>query len=162
MQALGYLGEVAYREGDPETGLELLERSAAMAGALGAPSWRGAMLGYLVEHALDSRRLGDADSWARERLELSYRTGDLNDMIYTLADLARIAAEAGDPQRAARLWGILDVVEAQGLIGGWASDREQYALHVLAASTPEQIRAQEEGRRMSLGDAVEYALGSGG
>jgi hypothetical protein len=83
-------------------------------------------------------------------------------MIYTLADLARIAAEAGDPQRAARLWGILDVVEAQGLIGGWASDREQYALHVLAASTPEQIRAQEEGRRMSLGDAVEYALGSGG
>jgi predicted ATPase len=162
MQALGYLGEVAYREGDPETGLELLERSAAMAGALGAPSWRGAMLGYLVEHALDSRRLGDADSWARERLELSYRTGDLNDMIYTLADLARIAAEAGDPQRAARLWGILDVVEAQGLIGGWAGDREQYALHVLAASTPEQIRAQEEGRRMSLGDAVEYALGSGG
>jgi predicted ATPase len=160
MQALGYLGEVAYREGDRAAGLELLEQSVAMAESLGAPSWRGAMLGFLVKHALDARRLEDADSWARKRLELSHATGDLKDMVYTLADLARIAAEAGDPQRAGRLWGILEVVEAQGPVGGWAADREHYAGHVVATSAPELTRAQEEGRRMPLDDAVKYALRS--
>jgi tetratricopeptide (TPR) repeat protein len=160
MQALGYLGEVAYREGNPEVGLELLEQSVAMAESLGTPSWRGAMLGFLVKHALDARRLGDADSWARKRLELSHATGDLKDMVYTLADLARIAAEVGDAQRAGRLWGILEVVEAQGPVGGWEADRERYAAHVVATSTPELTRAQEEGRRMPLVDAVKYALRS--
>jgi predicted ATPase len=158
MQALGYLGELTYREGDPKTGFELLKRSAAMAEALGAPSWRGAMLGYLVQHALDNRHLDEADSWARERLELSYRTGDLTDMLYTLADLALIAAEAGDPLRAGRLWGTLEVVEGQGPVGGWATDREQYAVQVLATSTQEVTRGQGEGRRMPLDDAVKYAL----
>jgi hypothetical protein len=118
------------------------------------------MLGYLVEHALDTRRLDAADSWARERLELSRRTGDLTDTVYTLADLARIAAEAGDTRRAGRLWGILEVAEAQGAVGGWATAREQYATHVLASSTPELTRAQEAGRRMPFDDAVEYALRS--
>ena len=161
MQALGYLGEVAYREGDHEAGLELLERSATMAEALGAPSWRGAMLGYLVEHALEFHRLHQADSWVRERLELSYRTGDLRDTVYALADLARIAAAAGNSERAGRLWGILEAVEAQGPVGGWAADREQFAAHVLRNSIAESTRAQEMGRRMPLNDAVKYALGAG-
>jgi tetratricopeptide (TPR) repeat protein len=160
MQALGYLGEVAYREGNPEVGLELLEQSVAMAESLGTPSWRSAMLGFLVKHALDARRLEDADSWARKRLELSHATGDLKDMVYTLADLARIAAKVGDAQRAGRLWGILEVVEAQGHVAGWPAAREQYARHVLAGSTPELTRAQETGRRMPFDDAVEYALRS--
>jgi predicted ATPase len=160
MQALGYLGEVAYREGDPEAGLALLERSVAMAGALGAPSWQGAMLGFLVKHALDARRLDEADSWARERLELSYRTGDLNDMVLTLADLARIAAEAGDPQRAGRLWGILQVAGAQGPVGGRPTAHAHYDVQVPASSTPELIRAHEEGRQMTLDHAIKYALRS--
>jgi tetratricopeptide (TPR) repeat protein len=160
MQALGYLGEVTYRAGDPEGGLTLLEQSVAMAESLGAPSWRGAMLGFLVEHAIATRDLEKATSWAQERLELSYETGDVRDMIYTLAELARLAATAGDSQRAARLWGILEHLEAQGPVGGWDADRAQYALSLAPNTDPELTRAQDEGRRMALIDAVEYALGS--
>jgi hypothetical protein len=53
--------------------------------------------------------------------------------------------------------GILEVVEAQGPVGGWEADREQFAVHVVASPEPEPTRTQEEGRRMPLDDAVEYA-----
>jgi hypothetical protein len=162
MQALGYLGEVAYRAGDPEVGLALLQQSVARAETLGALSWRGALLGFLVKHATAARRLDEAHAWARERPRASYDTGDVKDMVYTLANLARIAAEAGDSQRAARLWGIVELVEARGPVGGWEADREQYAVSLFATSDPELTRTQEEGRRMTLNDAVAYALSSSG
>ena len=75
-----------------------------------------------------------------------------------LARLARIAAERGDHRSAGRLWGAVEAEEARGPIGAWENEREAYVRTVLAATASEFERARDEGRKLSLDEALDVAL----
>jgi hypothetical protein len=83
------------------------------------------------------------------------RVGERQCVVYSLALLARTAAEGGDPARAGRFWGALEREEERGPVGQWEAEREQYAVAVLARAGPEFERGLEEGRRLSLDAAVD-------
>jgi hypothetical protein len=149
-----------FAEGDYERAFELLERSAAVCEETGFSWFQGVALVGLAERNQEIGRHGDAAGWAREALVVVSRTGDRQAIVYSLAILARAAAEQGDQQRAGRLWGALEREAERGPIGQWEAQGEgdQYAAAVLARTGAEFERARQEGRRLALDAAVELAL----
>jgi tetratricopeptide (TPR) repeat protein len=153
--ALSLLGEIAYAEGEHDLGLAQLERGTLLAGETGF-TWFQAM-GFLAlaERTLEVGRREDAERWAREALVLGHGIGERQCVVYSLAILARLAAEDGDSVRAGRFWGALEREEERGPVGQWEAEREQYAAAVLARTGPAFERGLEEGRRLSLDAAVD-------
>lgn len=160
-QSLSLLGEIAYEEGDVAAGFELMEAGAALAGEVGFTWWRAGMLGKLVDRALEQGSPDRAAGFAREALALSRELGDRLRCVRGLARLAVIAAEQGDDARAGRLWGAVEAEEARGPVGAWESERERFERPVLAHAGPAFERGRNEGRRLSLDEAVSDALGRG-
>ncbi len=153
------LGTIEVREGRREEGLELVDRAAVLAREIHFIWWEQNALATGAEIALE---LGDVEG-SRERaaagLGLAQSIGDRQGMVYSLALLAWAAAEAGDAERAGRLWGAVEAEAERGPIGQWESERADYAAHVQRVAGPEFERAAEAGRRLALDDAVAYALG---
>jgi hypothetical protein len=83
---------------------------------------------------------------------------DRQSTIWALALLACAAAEREDIPRAGRLWGAIESEERRKPIGAWEAERDQYAGHVFAHVGRELDEALEEGRRLSLEEAVELGL----
>ncbi|MFN2470791.1 MAG: NB-ARC domain-containing protein [Gaiellaceae bacterium] len=161
-QALGLLGELEYGDAEHETGLQLLERSAALAGEIGFTWWRTAMLGKLVDRKLELGMLDAAAGHAREALTLASTQDDRQRILRGLARLARIEAERGNTHRAGRLWGVIEAEEERGPLGAWGVERERFAGPVLAHSGLEFERGREVGRALPLDDAVAEALAEQG
>jgi tetratricopeptide (TPR) repeat protein len=159
--ALGTLGELEWRAGRRELALELEKESAAIAGEAGFVWWQVATLYYLCEWSLELGRPGEAEPFGCEALELAHRAGDRMHAVYLLALLARMAAEDARLERAGLLWGALEAEEKRGPIGQWEAEREGYAAPVLARAGPDLERGREEGRRLSLEEAVRRALSAG-
>ena len=155
--AIGTLGSIANRAGEGESALELLGRSAELAGEVGFVWWQAGVVCELGECALALDRHDDAERWLREGLELAHRIESRMHVVYALALLARLAAQRGDELRAGRLWGALEREEQRGTIGQWEDERASYAAPVLARAGPGFERALEEGRRLSVDAAVELA-----
>jgi non-specific serine/threonine protein kinase len=149
LQALGNLGWLEH--GDADRGRELVERSLAMARQAGWTWWEAAQLGNLAERALEDGRTDEGERRAREYLALAREIDDRTNTIYGLAQLAWVATDRGDAERAAVLWAAVEAEEARAPVGQWAPYREKYALHIAAAPRP--------GTALSLDVAVEYALG---
>jgi hypothetical protein len=90
--------------------------------------------------------------------------GDRRHAVQALAQLAAVAAGRGDSLRAGRLWGSVEAEELRGPLGrrprmaAWEEDRERFHALVHAQSDATFERALTEGRRLSLDDAVAYAL----
>jgi hypothetical protein len=88
--------------------------------------------------------------------------GNRPGVIESLEGLAGVAAATAAPRRAARLWGAADALRRE--IGNAREVRESIAYErqvkpvraILAAEAFD--RAWDEGRAMSLDDAVRYAL----
>jgi predicted ATPase len=159
-QASSLLGTIAFQEGRHDEALELLERSARLAGEIDFSWWRGNALQHAAEFALMLGRVDDARPFARESLEIARTIVDRQGIAYALTMFAWIAAAAGEVTRAGRLWGALEAEAERGPIGQWEKEREEYAAHVLRIDGPELERARAEGHAMPLDSAVEYALDS--
>ena len=80
--------------------------------------------------------------------------------VFSLARIAGIAARHEDSTRAGRLWGAIEAEEARGPIGVWERQRDELAAPVLAVSGAEFERGRAAGRRLTLDEAVAYALAS--
>ncbi len=91
---------------------------------------------------------------------LSRTTGERQRTVFSLARIAGIAARHEDSTRAGRLWGAIEAEEARGPIGVWEQQRDELAAPVLAVSGAEFERGRAAGRRLTLDEAVDYALAS--
>jgi predicted ATPase/class 3 adenylate cyclase len=156
---LGIRGEVEFLQGNQELGLEMLERSAALAGEIGFVWWQGVMLGVASEFALEVGRMEQAEEWGRQSLAVLRGVGDRQNMVYGLALLAWTAAAQGRAHLAGTLWGAIEAEESRGPIGAWGDERDKYEAAVTRASGPEFDAGRREGRGLSLGEAVELGVG---
>jgi predicted ATPase len=158
-QALGLLGELEYARGDPEAGAALIEQSADLAGRIGFPWWRSRMLRKLADCLLELGQRDRAEVALREALELMAQIGDRQMIVFTLARLARIAAESGRVDEAGLFWGAIEAEEERAPMGAWAKERDRLGAPVLTHSGSEFERGLREGQLLSLDEAVEHALG---
>jgi non-specific serine/threonine protein kinase len=103
-QVFGFLAKKARGEGDLALAIELRLESAAVAHEIGWAWWESRQLHGAA--ALERRlgKLDAAEGHALRSLELSSALGDRRDTILAAAELAVVAAERGDAQRAGRLW----------------------------------------------------------
>jgi predicted ATPase len=157
-QALGLLGELEYAVGNLKAGAELIEQSADLAGEVGFPWWRSRMLRKLADCELELGRPDRAELAVREALQLMAGIGDRQMIVFTIARLARIAAETGRVEEAGLFWGAIEAEEKRAPMGAWAKERNRLGAPVLALSGPEFERGRTEGRLLSLEEVVDQAL----
>ena len=155
--ALGGLGRVEYSEGNVERGLEL-PQSAELCRVAGFTFFEAWMLDRLASYAFELGRLDEALRHSCAALMLSRRTGERQLAVFSLARIAGIAAIQKDSPRAGRLWGAIEAEEARGPLGAWERQRDELAAPVLAVSGAEFERGRVAGRRLTLDEAVDYAL----
>jgi predicted ATPase len=155
--ALLRLAAVERREGNTERSLELYEQTIELLERIGH-SW-------LLANALDNssellQEVGDtprADERARESLRLSCDLVDRQGIVYAVARLAALATATGQLERSGRLWGALETETARAPVGFWEGDRHEVEAQVVR-DDPAFERGREDGRRLSLDEAVAYAL----
>jgi hypothetical protein len=85
----------------------------------------------------------------------------MDDRLLTVTMLAQLASAArrrGDAQRAGRLLGSVEAEGERGSFGWQQAEIDSIRQQVLADGTPELEAGIEAGRRLSLDEAVEYAL----
>jgi predicted ATPase/class 3 adenylate cyclase len=154
---IGQLGLIACERGDVERGLELLVESATRAAEIGFWFIQANMLSSAAYYAEKVGRADDAERWAREALPVHNRIGSREAAVAVLALLARLAAARGEITRVGLLWGAVEAEEARApLPGWWDEEREDYARPVLEVAGKDDV---SRGRRLSLADAVEIAVG---
>jgi predicted ATPase len=157
-QALGLLGELEYRLGNLEAGAALIEQSSDLAGEVGFPWWRSRMLRKLADCLLELGRPDRAEVAVREALRLMAEIGDRQMIVFTIARLARIAAESGRVEEAGLLWGAIEAEEERAPMGAWAKERDRLGAPVLARSGPEFEQGRSEGRLLALEEVIDQAL----
>jgi tetratricopeptide (TPR) repeat protein len=157
-QAIALIGELEYARGNLQEGAELIERSANLAGEAGFLWWRARMLRKLVDCMLELGRTSDADACARESIRIMREIGDRQMVVFTLARLARIAAETDRHEHAGLLWGSIEAEEGRSPMGAWAKERDRLSAPVLAHEGPDFERGREQGRLLSLHEGVDAAL----
>jgi tetratricopeptide (TPR) repeat protein len=156
--AIGKLGWVERRAGNREGALVLFERSAVLCEEVGF-TWMQANATLDVadlSHELGRRAV--ARERGEEALRLSRDLHDRQFIVYGLALLARFAAAAGEVMRAGCLWGSIEAEESRAPVGQWEHEREEYAAAIVVDGDPEFEAARADGRRLSLDEAVEFAL----
>ena len=153
------LGGILFREGRSEEALELADRAARLSHEIDFVWWEANALEAGAEFALTLGRVEYARERACSGLSLAHTIGDRQGTVYGLALLAWGSADAGDAERAGRLWGAVESEAARGPIGEWEGERDEYAAHLAPVAGDDFARGVEAGRRMALGDAVAYALG---
>lgn len=157
-QTIGTLGALARAEGDTELAGALYQQSATLSAKIGRKWWQARMLANLAELAVERDRSEEAAARARQALGLARQIGDRLNVVFALACLAWAAAAEHDARRAGRLWGAVEAEEARAPLGTWGSARQPYAARVLTLAEPDLHPALNEGRQLSLDQAVDYAL----
>jgi tetratricopeptide (TPR) repeat protein len=158
--ALATLAQIARHEGDIDLSIELYLESAELAGGAGFLWWQGGRLIDLAELGLELGRREQAERWTRDGLAVLLPLRDRQLLVYGLALLAALDADAGQTERAGLWWGAIEAEEQRGAIGQWEGEREQFERQVFAHADTELERGREAGRLLSLEDAVERALSS--
>jgi predicted ATPase len=159
-EASGNLAMMELRFGDAELARRLIEENIELAREVGFTWWEAGNQIALARHSLDTGDLEDAETRAREGLRLEWQLNDRGSTIHCLGLLAATAAARGDRERAGRLWGAVEAEERSGPVGhGWETeDREPYAVAVAAAASPEFDQARTAGEKLSIAEAVDFAL----
>jgi hypothetical protein len=140
----------------------VFEQALAVARELGTPYEMGNALNEIGRAACDEGRHDLALIHFTEGIAILHGLGSRPDVIESLEGLANVAAATAAPQRAARLWGAADALRgetgnARLVHESIAHERQVKPVRMtLGAGAFDQAR--EEGRVMSLDDAVRYAL----
>ncbi len=153
-QALGVLGLRARDEGDPAGAVELMLESAMIAGEVRWEWWEAHELANAADLERELGQVDAAEKHALRSAELCLGLGDRQGTVFATAELAMIATVRGDPERAGRLWGALESEVSAGRVGQWESFRTDIEAQVLAVDGPTFSRARDEGRLLSIAEAV--------
>jgi predicted ATPase/class 3 adenylate cyclase len=156
---LGSLADVEWRSGNCELAMQLGQTGVELADAVGFDWWVGGLLARLGEWALELGRLAEAARFLRDAVAVSHRAGARMHRVYAFALLARVAAEAGETERAGLLWAAVELEERAGPIGQWEDERDAYATPVLAHAGVAFDRGLASGRELTLDELVPAALG---
>ena len=152
-QALTSLAWVAQQGGDLERALELLHEARAKAAEGRFRWWEAGTLANIGAVSLQLGKLDDARTSTREALSISNAMRDRRGVVYELRLLMDSAAAGGDARLAATLAGAIEVEAARAPVGRWVHGWAREPVEV-----PLDDEALEEGRRLSLDDAVALAL----
>ncbi len=162
LASLGNLAIALHRQGQWAAARELLEQALAVARELGTPWELGNALHELGRVECDEGHHDLARKHFAEGITILHGLGNPPGVVDSLEGFAGVAAATVESLRAARLWGAADALRQQ--IGSARSVDESIAYErqvkpVRATLTAEAFdQAWEEGRAMTLDDAVRYAL----
>ena len=160
-QTTGTMGAIARDLGDPEKASEFLRQSVALSReASGFGWWEGGMLAELAMLALHANRIDDAEALAIDSLRLAETSHDRPGRVFDVGIFAAIAAQRGDAALAGRLWGAIENEQSGAPLGGWRRHREDCQVRVRTAAGPDFDRGYNEGRNLTLDEAVVIALDS--
>lgn len=161
--SLNNLGLVALREGDHERARSLFEESLGLHEGLGDLLNVALVLGNLGRVAASQEEHERSKTLWRQSLKLYWSIRSKVGIAECLEGLSAVAATQADEGRAFCLWGAAEVLREA--MGGHVETAERGRLeeHVLASTSSmlgEELlqAARSEGRRMTLQQAVEYAL----
>jgi ATP/maltotriose-dependent transcriptional regulator MalT len=156
---------VAWRDrGDHRRAKRLAERGLALSREVGERQALCAALYTLATLARTEHDHERARDLFEEGLKLSAELGNEADVAHCLEGLASIAGAEGRIAHAARLWGAEEALleKSEAAVYTYVPDRSLHRSHVAAAHArldEEAFEAAwEEGRALSLDQAVEYAL----
>jgi hypothetical protein len=157
-QTTGTLGALARDAGDDERALELLRESATLAHDAGVDWWQGGMLAELAALSLRAGRVHDAETQARQSLELAAQLGDRSGRVFGVGLTACAAAERGELELAGRLLGAIENEQALAPLGGWQRHRDTCETRIRQLANEDFERGLAAGRDLELDDAVQEAL----
>ncbi len=157
---LNNLGLVLYSEGDLGQAAELTEEAVALLRELGAGADTAVSLCNVGWMALLQNDLDRAAYLFKESLALAWDSRMKPIVLPTLEGLACAAGAQGEAQRAARLWGAAQSLEATGIPKDthWLAEADA-RISVVRSGMGEQAweEARQKGRAMSLEEAVASA-----
>ncbi|MBV9547918.1 MAG: helix-turn-helix domain-containing protein [Chloroflexi bacterium] len=156
--ALRALGDVARRKHDLLAARKLAQQSVALARSLGNREGVTLALDVLGEIAIDAQEYSAAHAYLAEGLIHLRDLGVLSRMADSLERFALLADAEGDVVRAARLVGAAAAVRARCEAPSPAPLAQRSLTRIAERSSLEAAHARAEGARMSLADAVSYAL----
>ena len=155
-QALTSLAEVRQADGDLEGALELLQEARRLATTSGFRWWQAGASARIAAVLLHLDRLDDARANATQALSLSSTMRDRSAIAYELGLLAEISRCSNDSLRAGTLFGAVEAEDARAPLGSWLHGRVRFQP---GASDPALEQGLDEGRRLSLDEALAFALG---
>jgi predicted ATPase/class 3 adenylate cyclase len=151
-------GLQAAAAGDLNEGRRLFREAAELSRQENDTFSAASALHSLGDVELDAGEIDAAEAAYRDGLQLAWGTNADRLVCYTLTGLAAVAAERGEDERAALLWGFAEAYEERlRFTLRWRSLYEQ-RLEPVAAAHPEQY---ETGRRLGVDSAVEIAFSGG-
>jgi len=168
--ALHRLGEVKRDRGDLGEARALLEESEALLRKGGSVTWLAQCLSGLADVDLDEGNWQSARERYRESLSLFLEVRSARASAMCLTGLAAVAAAQHEPTKGARLWGAVQAWEektgaklVEYPVGGFQRSRYEQVLALARADLGAAAfaAAQEEGRALSLDQAVEYEAQTG-
>lgn len=153
-EVLGFLSRKAHADGDLALAVDLSLESAAIAHEVGWAWWEAGQLEDAATFERERGHLDAAEGHALRSLRLSLGLGDRQHLVFTGAELAIIAAERGDPERAGRLWGAVESEASSGRVGQWETHHVELEALVLRVDGPAFARARAEGGLLSVAQAA--------
>jgi predicted ATPase/DNA-binding SARP family transcriptional activator/DNA-binding NarL/FixJ family response regulator len=160
--SLGNLGKATLLQGDHERATALLAESLALFRELGDRLDIAVALMHLGFAALTKGDYERAAELLEEGLQLSRELGDNLSIAKSLEGIAGVAAVRGQAHRAARLWGAAQAMReyiGAPVLSDELTLHEPY-MDAVRTQVAREVweTAQEEGERMTLEEAGEYAL----
>jgi tetratricopeptide (TPR) repeat protein len=159
---LHYLGLAVSHQGDYETAKRRYEESLVIFQELGDKANIALSLSNLGNVAKDQGDYGTALTLHEESLTIQRELGDVLATACSLEDFAGLAVRQGQYERAVRLLGAVEALAAtlgRTSPSGDSSEVERTVAIAQAALSEERFAAAwEEGRAMTLEQAVAYAL----
>jgi predicted ATPase/DNA-binding winged helix-turn-helix (wHTH) protein len=160
--SLIHLAIALQRRGQWAAAREFYEQSLAIARELGTPWEIGTALREIGLAECDEGHCDLALKHLAEAMTILHGLGDRPGVVESLEGLAGLAAATAAPRRAARLWGAAEALQRE-IDGAMSVNQrityERQVKPVRAILTAEAFdHAWDEGRAMTLDDAVRYAL----
>src|SRR5918999_1698031 len=153
---IGHLyAQLAAETGDTERARKELRESAERSLASGEDFSAATTLHSLGDVELTDGAIDAAAAAYAEALSVAWSTGAQRVVCYSLAGLAAVAAERGQLEEAAFLWGFVERYEERLTFTLRRRSRYAERLDPAAKAHPERWQA---GRDLDVGAAVEYAL----
>ena len=160
--ALLNLGCTVDALGDSTAARAILEESLTIRRTLGDKAAISNALQSLGRIALQLQDYARADALMKESLDLVYALGRKREIAYALSGLAHLAAAREEHERASRLWGADEALRVAIAVPLQANVQEEYDRSVAEARAhigeEAFASAWEQGRAMTLEEAVHYAL----
>ncbi len=161
-----YLGRLALYDGDIATAKVRLDTSLQQARQVGNKGLIAWILQARASVAQQEQDYPAARSLLTDCLNLALESGEIEVLADALESFAALAAAQGEPQRAARLFAAAEALYTTATLTLPPEIRAEHERDVQAARSQMEasafVAAWNEGRAMTTGQAIAYALGVDG